>query len=378
MLIKILALEMSLGGGGQLFLFSGISTRYIILILCTLLGIINLFLGFKIPRAFLYSLIAISLYLTIGFLVGLINGYSIESILSVMLQYSTWSLLIFILSYLSYNKIVIIDRIFIFSGLFLASLYLTYQIGCFVGISAPDKIYESFGESTEFFFRGEQYFFYKGFFYFGIAALLLNNENTKFKSFLIFILITATALMSLRGLLFALLISLIIQFFLLKKYIQLSLFASFGIISIFIAFVAIPNSIDSFGALRALSDENRINDILTVLNNVNLVNLFIGNGFGSLINDRILIENSFLDIFVKTGLFGLMLYIFPILFILYLYFPRNYDFELRNRCIGYFSCLIFILFSSLTNPFINNTIGIFLINYILVAFYICYKHSKTK
>lgn len=367
MLAELLATEMSIGGGGQLASFEGVSLRYILLGTVATIGICRIVLGHRIPVVYAKTMALVLFYICYGVALGLYNAYPMNDVMAAAGQYSAWLILPYLITELTVGKIKKIDSIFIWSGLGLASIYLLYQIACFVGMLDPQLFFEIYNDSTEFFFRGTQYFFYKGFTYFAVSALLIVGIFKHFKGIALLILIAATALMSLRGFMAALIIALLFDCYFYGQKKTFFWIASVSAVGLAVAFLYIPNSIDGFAEIRNASDEYRQNDIQTVLEKSNVVSVLFGNGFGMNINDRAFLENSYVDIYVKTGLIGLILYVVSIinLFLVSdigLRCNRN-----QSRLKAYFSVIIFLLLVSVTNPFINNTIGIFLIMYFAVA-----------
>lgn len=375
MLAELLALEMSLGGGGQLLNFDGITLRYAIVATAIFVGFYRVMDGMKIPNVFCVVMLIILLFVTSGIFVGLINGHPVSDVITAASQFAIWIIYPYLIVSLSVNNINKIDNIFVYSGLFLAVLYITYQIACFFDIVDPFAFFQIARDSSEFFFRGNQYFFYKGFVYFAVSAVLINSMWKEKRDTAILILFSATALMAMRGFIAALMLAIFYNLYMLDQRKRMLLMALVGIVAIGVAFYYVPGSIDGFEAIREASDNYRANDLNTVVENVGFVNLLLGDGFGSRVNDRLFLENSYVDIFVKTGVIGLLLYLSAI-FIPFISALRKYRSISCNRSVAYFTVVVFLLLVSLTNPFINNTIGIFLIMYFSIAFNVMKETSK--
>ena len=118
------------------------------------------------------------------------------------------------------------------------------------------------------------------------------------------------------------------------------------------------------------SNSIRIDDFNYIIKNLNFFTFLFGHGFGSLINSRTNVENSFLDIFFKQGFLGIISYLFLIFRITKLYFKYYIS---NTFFLPFFYASIFIYLESFTNPFLNNPIGI---SFIIVAFSI-FEKNKT-
>ena len=118
------------------------------------------------------------------------------------------------------------------------------------------------------------------------------------------------------------------------------------------------NTLD-FSRVLNLSTDTGVKSRITVLDeSIQVINNspIIGNGFGTeLPSKKQHQENSFLDIFVEQGLIGLFCYLLVFYFCLV-----NFKAYTALKV-----ALISIAFMSMTNPYINNPIGIGLIILVL-------------
>jgi hypothetical protein len=114
------------------------------------------------------------------------------------------------------------------------------------------------------------------------------------------------------------------------------------------------------------SDHVRITTASQVMDRITPVSIIFGNGFGVGVEEKPThMEDSFLEIFHKQGLLGFLWWgtMYFLLIMRYRKVRRaNYEFAQPL-----FLSACFVAFESLTNPFINNPIGIFVLLIVLVG-----------
>ena len=134
-----------------------------------------------------------------------------------------------------------------------------------------------------------------------------------------------------------------------------------------IVIIALPFFIESLGD-KSGSDSARFVQINQVLADVNPVSFFIGHGFGIGVPVRPRgMEISFLEIFHKQGLLGLIFWfaIFTYIFLMY-YNIKNKEY--KKIAIPFLLSVVFIILQSGTNPYMNNPIGLSMILITIVVF----------
>lgn len=365
MLIYLLAFDFSLGGGGQIFSYDGLSARYFIVGMATIIGLWDFLCNKKLNIRYIYSILFVLIFIIIGIIMGLINNYPLPLIFEVSSKYFLWVILPYLIFNINKENLKNINNIFIYSGLTLACAYNLLQILYFSNILNPALFFDKFNQSSEIFFRGQIYFFYKGFIYFVVSGYLIINAKKRFIDIQILLITTAVALISVRGFLVFYIVILICLLYISGYRYKSFFYIAIGFIAVIVSFYYIPNSIEGFSQIRDSSDEYRFNDIKIIIENTDFIKLIFGNGFGSEVNGRIYTENSYIDIFTKTGVFGLFCYLSAIFIIIFFKFPDN--FKTNKNIFSYYAIILFLLFESLSNPFINNSIGIFLIMYFSVC-----------
>lgn len=115
---------------------------------------------------------------------------------------------------------------------------------------------------------------------------------------------------------------------------------------------------------KSYSDEGRFRQLKEVAGQTNLSSIFIGHGFGNGIPSRpIHMEISYLEIFHKQGLLGLLFWTY-LLWLLYQKYRKATPGGMRD---AFFFGSLFIYLQSLTNQYINNPIGLSLVLLSLVC-----------
>jgi hypothetical protein len=142
--------------------------------------------------------------------------------------------------------------------------------------------------------------------------------------------------------------------------------AIFLIFTILIAYNIIPYLTEILGD-KSDSDRIRIVNFYEVIDRVNPASLLIGHGFGYGVPSRpIHMEISYLEIFHKQGLIGLLFWLILFFYIIIQYFKININY--KYIAMPFLLSVIFIYLQSLTNPFMNNPIGLTMILLTIVVF----------
>lgn len=357
-------LEIAVLGSGRLIQFGPLTLRmYIFMLLIFssffLVKKLNLFVVFS------YFLFLSSLLLSI--FIGVINNNNLIFIIDDVkpLLFFLQSALIY--KYLSFNSFteqihLIYKSVGIFlSFLFLGIIFLIY----FQAIQFSD-FYQWASNQNDFVFRPQENsisevgFFYKGFLYVGVSFFFFVHFRS-FISYLIqFIIFLSIVFTLTRGLILSLLITYFMYlFFEFKNKILL-----YVILISFVIYVGY-SFYDGLIGDKQLSNSIRIDDFNYILDNLSFPSFFFGNGFGSMINDRSSVENSFLDVFYNQGVFGLLFYFFLLFRISYLYIRY---FKGDSILFPFFYGSAFIFLESMTNPFINNPIGMAFVSLSFLVF----------
>jgi len=240
-------------------------------------------------------------------------------------------------------------------------------------------IYIILSESGDSFFRGDQgYFFYKGFIYLCIGLFFfILNKNILSKIIAILFLIGITLTFT-RG--FIIFTAIIIYSYLLYSTLKSKkIFTLKSLFFLFFPLIALPQLLnwflDNLGD-KIESDSVRLLTIDQVFDNLNPLSLFIGHGFGIGVPLRpVHMEISYLEIFHKQGIIGILWWLFVLLTILFK-FQKACKNGYSDLATPYLLASIFVYLQSLTNPFINNPIGMLIIIISIVCLDVLSKPQK--
>ncbi|WP_045131362.1 hypothetical protein [Acinetobacter pittii] len=337
------------GGGGRLFeITESFSLRYLLFFT----GILILLVSVLSLKVRIYKKELLILLLGTSFIpIGLISGslHEVKDILFDLQQLMFFFIMALIFFQNDNNAKMIVERfnkyifyIPIVMGIVYVILFSLINIGVL-----PFNLFYNWASSTnEFFFRGEDgYFFYKGFFFLGIGSIycFINKRYLIFFFLLFCILLSQT-----RGIVLVTLAVCALYYILnAKKNSLLIIYMSIplvilGMLYAFLKVIGIREDVSD-------SDVVRLNDAMYIFENLKPITALIGNGWGEDIGDRAKIEVVFLEIFYKTGVLGLLSsFSFLIYFLLQKGFFRN----------PYFYFVVFAYIVSFSNPFVFTPMGI--------------------
>ena len=367
LLFTVILTELILGGGGRLLEIGTLTVRMYLFFFAVACAIPVILSRRRIPTHVVVFLIISILSIVLASIIGILNGADLNLIFK---DIKPLLFIFFILpTFLFFEKpsnILLIKKIITYSSLIMAILYLIVLGALLLGTINFRSFYVLVSPFNEFFFRGTQGFFtYKGFVYLGIGLIFfVYSKNTSLlKVISIAVLTTAIILSGTRGFIVALLI--VFFFYLvIPKFAKGNLFyVVFLILPVVISLQFLVNT--DLGD-KIHSDSIRITQIKEVLENTNPISFFIGHGFGIGVPVReIHMEIAFAEIYHKQGIVGLTLW-----FLWFLHLTLKYRYLKKFRQLGkpFYLSSIFIFIMSLTNPYMNNPIGlsILIVSYIII------------
>jgi hypothetical protein len=360
--------ELAIGGGGRFFEIGPITVRMLFYLLAFPISIVLIVLAKKIKEYVFVSTVVYTLLLSIGILVGIINHNPIDLILEDIKPLSFFYVLPFFAGAIrNVEDVKLMIRVIKASSIILASGYillLSLIVTQIVNFSRFYAMMEPYGEVM---FRGETFFFYKGFLFLCIG-FFFTLQPGRLNRFFAVLLLTAIILTLTRG--FILMVLVVSVFYLMFIY-KNKLISALLLLGTFITFLAaLPFYLESVGD-RSDSDMIRIFAVQQVREKTNPVNFFIGDGFGRGIPIRpIHMEISFLEIFSKQGVCGIMFWLVLLFYISYKFFNSNEPKEHKTLLAPFYLSVIFVYLQSLTNPFLNNPIGMSIVLISLVVLHI--------
>lgn len=373
----ILFMELFLMGSGRYFEVGPLTLRMILYFIAVSIAFLLYLHISKIDKKVLTFLAIFIFILSFSSLMGLLNGASPSFIMQdikPLLFFLT--ILPFTLFINSLKSIVLISHLIKLSAFIMAMLYMLWLGLMFFGYLDFNSMHELLSsDSNDIMFRGadssEAGLFYKGFAYMCIGFIFfVYSKGYKNKTIALIILI-AIILTFTRGFVVALVFAFTYKSIVDYKKKKSLIFL--GLTLIFLA-IAIPYYMANVG-IKETSDAIRILQIHQVLDNVTFLSFFIGHGFGIGVDIRPHgMEISYLEIFHKQGIMGLLFW-FSLLYLITINYINIT--EKTSLVISLFVGSLFIFMQSLTNPFINNPIGMSMILISFISLEFIQKNQKA-
>lgn len=378
-LLSIIVLELMIGGSGRFLEIGPVTAR---MILYTIALIYSLFLvvrGTFIKKYYVKLTILVFVLSLFSSLVGSFNHADPYLIFEDLKQVSYFPMIIFFSIFInSYDKVLKISYLIKLSAIVLLASYLLVLSALLLGIIRFDVLYEFLSEYDQVFFRGEAgFFFYKGFIVLCLGVFFFLLEKTFFSKIMGGLMFLGVVLTFTRGFIY----STIVIFAAYLAYLNLKNKNLLNIISLIILPLAIAPLflswfVEALGS-RDESDSIRLETIQQVLDSVDPISFFIGHGLGIGVPIRpIHMEISYLEIFHKQGVLGLAFWGL-ILFVLIIKFANACRYGNNLIATSFFLSSLFVFLQSLTNPYINNPIGMSIIIIALVCLDVLSKYSYS-
>jgi hypothetical protein len=360
-LFTISLLELFIGGGGRLTEIGPGTLRMLLFAPCALIGVFALIAPRRITGGQKLALYMVLAYLAVhlsGLVVGSAHGRDAGDMLTDLQQSLYWLAAPFFALVLQTPRMVRRSATLVkLSGIVLATAYLGILLGSLLGYVDFFALYGRLADSGEFVGRGENLFVYKGFLYLGIAIVFLVAGRGRFWRTLTVLVAVALVLTLTRGFLlatsFAVLLMLIIE----GRKGTLVLGFLLALAAAFMIWQYLPSQSGGNTERFEASNNQRVVDTNYVADNVTWRTFIVGEGFGTFINGRPSVENTFLFIFWKLGLAGVIFWLSPLVLCTY-YFRKVPRDELHALAGAYYFGVVLVYVQTLTNPYLNNPIGL--------------------
>ncbi len=364
-IISVLLLEVFLLGSGQFVSYNGMSLRMAFYSLALTYFILYFFAGRKVRSEILWFSLVYALMLVFSSLIGFVNGADINLIIQ-NLKSLLYGFIILPLSILIRKEetVFLIVKLLRFSGLLLALSFLILLAAMVFGFLNFDVFYQmASSEANDFMMNPGDIprIFYKGFLYLGIGFIFFYFSKVKFRTVIMLVILLAMILTFTRGFLLALILTFIaLPLFEIRRKNSILMLAGVVLLVIF----GFPFYVEFIGD-KGISDSMRFLQIEQVIESVTPFSFIFGHGFGIGVPSRpIGMEITFLEIFHKQGLIGVLLWMGFIGYLIMMYLKlktAQYKFFAKP----FLASVLYVFFQSLTNPYINNPIGM---SVVLIAF----------
>jgi len=395
LLLYLMLLELSIGGGGRFLAIGPISLRMVFFAFAIILFMVQVYRRPKIlDRQILVLLLLFTATIGLATLIGYFNDADKKLIFQDIKPLAFFYILPFFhINIRVEDDVKVIRKIIKFSAVFLAISYFMLLFSLHSGIIEFLDFYHAVIASEEFFFRGEVALFYKGFLFLCVGIFFFWREKKSRSAIMLILLVLAMLLTFTRGFILAISLSFMVYYGLIQRRILLLfLYSLIAVFSIFFGTAAFSKISDFIIYLKpdyqtqfmvdesgqplegvtvfgnkGYSDEVRISTLEEVVARIDFVSLFIGHGFGIGVPTReIHMEIAYLEIFHKQGLTGLLFWAF-LFYLLVRFFREAVKNGYKENALPFFMAAIFVIFQSGVNQYINNPIGMSMVLISLVV-----------
>lgn len=268
------------------------------------------------------------------------------------------------------DDVLLVGRLLKFSALILAVLYLGvmafWKSGGMTAIEMYEWLNPTHTAEAEFLFRGDTTFFFKAALYVGVGVFFFVVERNRNWHGVVLMLLLAIALTMTRGMWLAVFMVLAAWTFFcaanrLKGMVLAVGLLLVGMMGVVLINQTLPSVVQSnairLNDLKAIADAKPVADAMTML---------FGHGLGTRLLGRGIIEITYVNVFIKQGLVGIIFWFLPAVYLTWqMHLIR--DAALRSLAMPYFMAAAFVYVVSLTNPFLTNPIGMAVVLIAMVA-----------
>jgi hypothetical protein len=371
-LLSLVLVELFTGGGGRLLVIGGLTVRMLLFGVCMLYMLVRFTVKpvVNFPHELMILIFIFFAVISFASLIGVARDADLGAIAEDIKPLMYFPMLAFFFSTIRLEKdVVLIVRLLAACAVFQAVLYLTMLSLNYLGIVPLADVYLPLNDTGEFFFREVDGsllgFFYKGFMYMCVGLIFLVWDKHVRSIVGALIVLSAIILTFTRGFLLSLATIMVLGVIIhARQKVPVVLGAAavtlIGIVAVLV--LPLPEVFQ-----RSESDAVRLADIAVFLNQVDAIDLILGNGFGSFIGDRDKIEITYLQVLYKQGITGLVFWFFLLIVNVraYLRIKPNK----RKDVLPFLLSALFVYIQTATNPFLNNPIGMSIVLVSTAVFY---------
>jgi hypothetical protein len=359
-LLVLIALEASLLGSGRLLEIGPLTMKMWLFAAAQIYTMILLVSFRRLNLSTILLLLSFSMLLCIGTTMGTLHHSDLDSITEDVKPLLFCFLLMFVeMTMRTVKHLQLVIKIIKAAALIMTAAYASVLVFLLSGVISFPAFYDWLSSSSdgEFLFRGESgFFFYKGSLYIAIGLIFLVFDRGRMSWLAILTAIAGLVATGSRGYFFAIVAIVLVHALTgiggrVRK-LRYFVVPCAGLAMLLILLFS-GQLVD-----KQESDFVRITTASQVMDRITPVTIILGNGFGVGVEERpVHMENSFLEIFHKQGVLGILWWASIFFFLIMRYRKaRRANYEYAQPL---FLSACFVAFESLTNPFINNPIGIF-------------------
>ncbi|MBS9383922.1 MAG: hypothetical protein HEQ24_06640 [Dolichospermum sp. BR01] len=378
-LLSVIVLELMIGGSGRFLEVGSVTARMLLYVLAMIYSLFLFARGTVINKYYINLTILFFILSSFSLLIGLFNHADPNLIWEDLKQLLYFPMIIFFSIVINtYAKVVKVSYLIKLSSIVLLVSYLSVLLAVQLGVIPFNVLYDFMSDSDQFVFRGETGFVYRGFIVlcFGVFFFVLEKHIlSKIMGGFMFIGIVLTFT---RGFIYSTILVLVsyLAYFNLKTKNLLNVILLIMLPSV-IAASFLSWFLETLGD-KGESDSVRLENIQQVLDGIDNTSFFIGHGLGVGVEIRpVHMEISYLEIFHKQGVLGLIFWT-CILLILIIKFTSACRHGNNLIATSFFLSSIFVFIQSLTNPYLNNPIGMSIIIISIVCLDVLSKYSNSE
>lgn len=383
-LLITIILEVSLGGGGRLFDTGSVSPRMLLFGFGLAYTAAVLLYREKIPREFVFLTVMFVALSSVSALISVLENQPVLAALSDFKPLAYFLLLpFFAITVRSVNDVLLVGRLLKFSALTLAVLYLIvlaiWESGGVTTVQMYDWLNPAHSPQAEFLFRGDTTFFFKAALYVGVGVFFFVAEKNLSRKSAVLLLLLAIALTMTRGMWLSVFMVLAAwAFFCAADRLKGAALAAGLLLVGVMGVVWINETLPSV----AYSNAIRMTDLKTLAaTTADMMGhwqaVLFGRGFGAAVVGREAIEITYVNVFYKQGIVGIIFWFLPAVYLAWRMRAIR-DTALRALAMPYFMAAAFVYVVSLTNPFLTNPIGMSVVLVAMVAVRVIGLSSSSK
>lgn len=377
-LLYVIVLELMIGGSGRFLEIGSVTARMLLYVLAMIYSLFLFFRGTVINKYYINLTILFFILSLFSSLVGLFNHADLSLIFEDFKQILYFPMIIFFSIFInSYTQVVQVSYLIKLSAVVLLVSYLSVLLALQLGVIPFNVLYDFLSDSDQIFFRGDVSFFYKGFIILCVGVFFFVLEKPILSKIMGGFMFIGIVLTFTRGFVYStiLVLASYLAYFNLKTKNLLNIILLIMLPSV-IASSFLSWFLETLGD-KGESDSVRLENIQQVLDEVDNTSFFIGHGLGVGVEIRpVHMEISYLEIFHKQGVLGLIFWT-CILLTLIIKFTSACRHENNLIATSFFLSSIFVFIQSLTNPYINNPIGMSIIIISIVCLDVLSKYSNS-
>lgn len=370
-LLIVIILEVSLGGGGRLFDTGAVSPRMMLFGAGLAYTTAALLCRKKIPREFVFLTVMFFALSSVSALISALENQPVLAALSDFKSLAYFLLLpFFALTVRRVNDVLLVGRLLKFSALALAVSYLIVMAIWKSGGVTTEQMYEwlnpAHSAQAEFLFRGDITFFFKAVLYVGVGVFFFVAEKNLSRKSAALLLLLAIALTMTRGMWLAVFMVLAAWAFCVLDRLKGAALAA-GLVGVMGYVVWINETLPSAVHSIAIREDDLNALWVTMADTMGHWHaVLFGRGFGAEVLGREAIEITYVNVFYKQGIAGIVFWFLPAVYLAWRMRAIR-DTALRALAMPYLMSAAFVYVVSFTNPFLTNPIGMTVILVAMVA-----------